>query len=69
MKNEFYWNRNYMTVAKNINERHRTKIIIHKNWQWYFAEFDSLEQLHFFEKQLDSELAILEWKMESRDFL
>lgn len=52
MKNEFYWNKNYMTVAKNINERHRTKIIIHKNWQWYFAEFDSLEQLHFFEKTI-----------------
>ena len=52
MKNDFYWNRNYMTVAKNVNERHRTKIIIHKNWQWYFAEFDSWEQLHFFEKTI-----------------
>lgn len=49
MKNDFYWNRNYMTIAKSINEKHRTKIIIHKNWQWYLAEFDSLEQLHFFE--------------------
>nr|DAE88671.1 MAG TPA: hypothetical protein [Caudoviricetes sp.]DAN17138.1 MAG TPA: hypothetical protein [Caudoviricetes sp.] len=49
MKNDFYWNKNYMTIAKNITERHRTKIIIHKSWQWYLAEFDSLEQLHFFE--------------------
>ena len=30
MKNDFYWNRNYMTIAKSINEKHRTKIIIHK---------------------------------------
>lgn len=49
MKNDFYWNENYMTIAKNITEGHRTKIIIHKSWQWYLAEFDSLEQLHFFE--------------------
>lgn len=41
--------RNYITIAQNVTEDHRYKIILHKN-QWYFGEFDSIDQLNFFAK-------------------
>ena len=42
--------RNYITIAQNVTEEHRCKIILHENYRWYFGEFDSIDQLNFFAK-------------------
>ena len=39
----------YITTIENVDpERHRSPIIIHDGWQWYFAEFSNWEQLERF---------------------
>lgn len=36
------------TIEKADPERHRSPIIIHDGWEWYFAEFNSWDQLQTF---------------------
>lgn len=43
--------KSYITIADNTSEKHRSKIIIHKGY-FYFAEFDTIEQLVFFAETL-----------------
>lgn len=50
------------TIEKVDPERHRSPIIIHNGWQWYFAEFQTMEQLNFF-----MEFAGLEMKLEEEN--
>lgn len=39
----------YITTLEEVDlERHRSPIIIHDGWQWYFAEFNNWEQLEKF---------------------
>lgn len=43
----------YITIVDNpVSDFHRSKIIIHKPSGYYFAEFDSIEQLDFFAETL-----------------
>ena len=43
----------YITIVDNpVSDCHRRKIIIHKPDRYYFAEFDTLEQLDFFAQTL-----------------
>ena len=42
-------NEMYITTLEEADpERHRSPIIIHNGWQWYFAEFNNWEQLKRF---------------------
>ena len=36
------------TIEKVDSENHRSPIIIHDSWEWYFAEFNNWEQLQAF---------------------
>lgn len=36
------------TIEKVDSENHRSPIIIHDSWEWYFAEFNNQEQLQAF---------------------
>lgn len=38
----------YITTLDKIDEQyHRSHVILHKNWQWHFGDFDNMEQLQF----------------------
>lgn len=39
------YNEAYVTVTDKIYPRHRSKVILHENWQWYKGEFTAFE--HF----------------------
>ena len=42
-------NEMYVTTIENVDsERHKSPIIIHDGWQYYFAEFNNWEQLEAF---------------------
>lgn len=39
---------NYITTLDKIDEKyHRSHVIIHKDYQWQFADMDNMEQLQF----------------------
>lgn len=38
----------YLTKVSKVDEKHRSPIIIHDGWQWYFAEFQNEYQLNEF---------------------
>lgn len=44
--------RQYISTSEETHEHHRSHIILHENWHYYFAEFDTIEQLDFFAKTL-----------------
>lgn len=59
------------TIEKVDSENHRSPIIIHDSWEWYFAEFNNWEQLQAFldfaglEIKLEEENLILNQNVES----
>lgn len=56
-------NTNYITIVEKTNERHhRSHIILHKNWQFYLAEFNDIEQLNFFADMLGFAYTLMEEK-------
>lgn len=46
------WNNAYVTVAGKVCPRHRSKVILHKDWQWYLGEFPSVEAFNVFAVRL-----------------
>lgn len=39
-------NKAYITIAEETDRQyHRKHVILHKNWEWYLAEFDKIRQL------------------------
>lgn len=40
----------YITTVKYIGEYHRSHIILHKNYNWYLAEFENEKQLEYWAK-------------------
>lgn len=56
------YNPSYISTVEKIDERHRKPIILHKNWHWYFAEFETIEQLDFFAKTLGLSYTLREEK-------
>lgn len=46
------WNNAYVTVADKVSTRHRAKVILHKDWQWFLGEFPSIEAFRVFSERL-----------------
>lgn len=41
-------NTSYISTLDKIDEQyHRSYVILHKDYQWHFGDFDNLDQLHF----------------------
>ena len=54
------------TIEKVSQEHHRSPIIIHDGWQWYFAEFNNWEQLQSFLDFAGLEIKLEEEKADSK---
>ena len=59
---------NYISMVDKTSERHRTKIIVHKDSNFHFARFDDMEQLERFARVLGFGYELTE-EWESEEFL
>ena len=56
-------NESYITTLDKIDAQyHRSHVILHKDWQWHFADFDNMEQLQVLADTLGFEFELVEEK-------
>jgi hypothetical protein len=53
----------YISTLDKIDEQyHRSHVILHKDYQWHFGDFDNMEQLQFLADTLGFEFELVEEK-------